>query len=100
MENMDWGEVFEFVSFGNVGSDHLDDSAYYVIVAPQNVVGSTIMTKLLEMVRIFISCVSIKKPQELCVARLAFPAGDGSSDQHGGFLHAAQKCMGRRRHTY
>ncbi|EIE24349.1 hypothetical protein COCSUDRAFT_65858 [Coccomyxa subellipsoidea C-169] len=49
MENMDWGEVFEFVSFGNVGSDHLDDSAYYVIVAPQNVVGSTIMTKLLEM---------------------------------------------------
>ncbi len=51
MENMDWGDVFEFVSFGNVGSDHLDESAYYVIVAPQNVVGSTIMTKLLEMVR-------------------------------------------------
>lgn len=51
MENMDWGDVFDFVSFGNVGSDHLDESAYYVIVAPQNVVGSTIMTKLLEMVR-------------------------------------------------
>lgn len=51
MENMDWGDVFDFVSFGNVGSNHLDDSAYYVIVAPQNVVGSTIMTKLLEMVR-------------------------------------------------
>ncbi|BDA45931.1 probable adenylate kinase 5, chloroplastic [Coccomyxa sp. Obi] len=49
MENMDWGDVFDFVSFGNVGSDHLDDSSYYVIVAPQNVVGSTIMTKLLEM---------------------------------------------------
>lgn len=70
MENMDWGDVFEFVSFGNVGSDHLDDSTHYVIVAPQNVVGSTIMTKLLEMVQpssiLLSSSISLNAEQLIC----------------------------------
>jgi hypothetical protein len=51
MDKMDWGEVLDFVKFGNVGADQIDDSQYYIIIAPQNVVGSTIMAKLLEMVR-------------------------------------------------
>lgn len=51
MDKMDWGDIFDFVRFGNVGADQIDDCAYYLIIAPQNVVGSTIMTKLLEMVR-------------------------------------------------
>ena len=50
MEAMDWGDLVDFVGFGNVGADQIDDARFYLLVAPQNVVGSTIMTKLLEMV--------------------------------------------------
>jgi hypothetical protein len=50
MEAMDWGDLVDFVGFGNVGADQIDDAQFYLLVAPQNVVGSTIMTKLLEMV--------------------------------------------------
>ena len=51
MQRMDWGDASDFVSFGNVGASCIDDSAFYVLVSPQNVVGNTIMTPLLEMVR-------------------------------------------------
>lgn len=50
MERMDWGEVADFVTFGNVNASTIDDASYYVLVTPQNVVGNTIMTPLLEMV--------------------------------------------------
>ena len=50
MERMDWGDLVDFVSFGNIGEDQIDDSQFYILVAPQNVVGSTIVTKLTEMV--------------------------------------------------
>ena len=50
MERMDWGDVADFVTFGNVNASTIDDATYYVLVTPQNVVGNTIMTPLLEMV--------------------------------------------------
>ena len=53
MQRMDWGDASDFVSFGNVGASCIDDSTFYVLVSPQNVVGNTIMTPLLEMVRPF-----------------------------------------------
>lgn len=52
MEAMDWGDAEEFVGFGNVGANQIDDSQYYILIAPQNVVGTTIMTNLQEMVRL------------------------------------------------
>ncbi|KAK9842820.1 hypothetical protein WJX74_002899 [Apatococcus lobatus] len=50
MEAMDWGDAEDFVGFGNVGANQIDDSQYYILIAPQNVVGTTIMTNLQEMV--------------------------------------------------
>lgn len=50
MEAMDWGDVVDFVSFGEVGRDQIDDHDYYILISPQNVVGNTIMTNLSEMV--------------------------------------------------
>ena len=52
MEAMDWGDIVDFVSFGQVGADQIDAGVdHYILICPQNVVGSTIMTNLLEMVR-------------------------------------------------
>ena len=48
---MDWGDAQDFVRFGAVGGQHVDDCDYYILIAPQNVVGNTIMTGLLDMVR-------------------------------------------------
>ena len=95
MERMDWGELADFVTFGQarcspsimvccdrsllpglpvhrlpvrltqavhrllalqsrqrvqVGPDQVDDSAYYLLICPQNVVGNTIMDHLHGMV--------------------------------------------------
>ena len=44
MERMDWGDAEDFVSFGNVSADQIDDSRYYILIAPQNVVSNTIIT--------------------------------------------------------
>ena len=52
MEAMDWGDAEEFVSFGNVGANQVDEASFYILIAPQNVVGNTIMTPLLEMVSV------------------------------------------------
>ena len=54
MDNMDWGEALDFVSFGHVNPDQLDDSDIYILVATQNVVGSPIINNLIKMV----SCLS------------------------------------------
>ena len=51
MMAMEWGDAERFVTFGEVGADQVDDAEYYILIAPQNVVGSTIMTNLGEMVR-------------------------------------------------
>lgn len=50
MNMMDWGDIGEFVSFGEVGRDQIDKASYYILVAPQNVVGTTILTNLGDMV--------------------------------------------------
>ena len=50
MEAMDWGDASDFVRFGAVGPDHVDDCAYYILIAPQNVAGTTIMGGLTQMV--------------------------------------------------
>lgn len=50
MDNMDWGEALDFVSFGHVNPDQLDDSDFYILVAPQNVVASPIILNLIKMV--------------------------------------------------
>ena len=50
MDRMDWGDATDFVGFGHVGADQVDEAQYYVLIAPQNVVGNTIMTPLLDMV--------------------------------------------------
>lgn len=51
MEVMDWGEVKPFVEFGEVGEDQVsEECAFYILVAPQNIVGSTIVTSLSAMV--------------------------------------------------
>ena len=52
MEAMDWGNAVDFVSFGNVGASQVDEASFYILIAPQNVVGNTIMTPLLEMVSV------------------------------------------------
>ena len=52
MEAMDWGDAVDFVSFGNVGASQVDEASFYILIAPQNVVGNTIMTPLLEMVSV------------------------------------------------
>ena len=51
MDNMDWGDALDFVSFGHVNPDQLDDADFYILVAPQNVVGSPIILNLIKMVR-------------------------------------------------
>jgi hypothetical protein len=50
MDNMDWGDALDFVSFGHVNPDQLDDADFYILVAPQNVVGSPIILNLIKMV--------------------------------------------------
>lgn len=51
-EAMDWGDAEEFVKFGEIRGSEVDECAYYILVCPQNMVGSTILTDLSEMVRL------------------------------------------------
>lgn len=45
MSVMEWGDATEFVTFGKVGKDEVDEATdVYILVAPQNIVGNTIMT--------------------------------------------------------
>lgn len=51
LEAMDWGDYTDFVRFGQVGADQIEpDCQTYIIIAPQNVVGNTIITELTNMV--------------------------------------------------
>ena len=72
MDNMDWGEALDFVSFGHVNPDQLDDSDFYILVATQNVVGSPIIHNLIKMVR----CLSGPVPLTGCST--AGEMGEGS----------------------
>ena len=59
MSAMDWGDALDFVTFGHVDPDQLDDSEFYILVAPQNVVGSPIILNLIKMVSTFRSSSSV-----------------------------------------
>jgi hypothetical protein len=51
MKVMDWGEAESFVSFGAVSKEDVDEQTdVFLLIAPQNIVGSTIMTNLSDMV--------------------------------------------------
>lgn len=53
MKVMDWGDVADMVTFGEVSAEDADDPAdVFVLLAPQNIVGNTIMTNLSDMVRL------------------------------------------------
>ena len=52
MKVMDWGDVADMVTFGEVSAEDADDPAdVFLLLAPQNIVGNTIMTNLSDMVR-------------------------------------------------
>jgi len=59
MDNMDWGDALDFVSFGHVNPDQLDDAEFYILVAPQNVVASPIILNLIKMVGVSESCLIV-----------------------------------------
>jgi adenylate kinase len=57
MKMMDWGDAAEFISFGAISKEDADcDADVFILVAPQNIVGNTIMTNLEEMVRFRTDC--------------------------------------------
>ena len=65
MERMEWGDAEEFVTLGSVGEAQIDDSHYYVLIAPQNMVGQTIVKPLLEMVTVFFHASRISSPYSM-----------------------------------
>lgn len=69
MEVMDWGEVQPFVQFGEVGEDQVNEEcAFYILVAPQNIVGSSILTSLSAMVSLpslTLSIVALRRWKQL-----------------------------------
>jgi len=51
LEMMDWGEAASFVALGQVGEDQIDDeTAVYILIAPQNVVNGAVIYELSDMV--------------------------------------------------
>jgi len=51
LEMMDWGEAGPFVGLGQVGADQVDDeTAVFILIAPQNVVNGAVIYELQEMV--------------------------------------------------
>lgn len=51
MKAMDWGSATPFLSTGNIGGKEVEGADAFVIVAPQNIVGHSIVPFLEEMVR-------------------------------------------------
>lgn len=50
MERMDWGDAGAFVGFGEVGADQITaDCDFYILIAPQNVVGAEFAVYLCHM---------------------------------------------------
>ena len=76
-----------------MGADQIDDSAYYLLICPQNIVGNTIMTHLHEMV----SCPTLCEPANTpkLPSRLKAPLA------HGLCMINTVMCLARRaqKHT-
>jgi adenylate kinase len=50
LELMDWGDADEFISQGSIGGDvPREDDDYFIIIAPQNIVGYSVLPYLQEM---------------------------------------------------
>lgn len=50
MKQMDWGESADRILTGNLGAAEVEDADAFVLIAPQNIVGHSIMPLLSEMV--------------------------------------------------
>lgn len=50
MKQMDWGSAAPFMSTGNIGAGEVEGSDAFVLIAPQNIVGYSIVPFLSEMV--------------------------------------------------
>lgn len=51
MTQMDWGDAAEFITWGNYGTDAVDDADVYLLLAPQNVTGDSVLPFMQDMVR-------------------------------------------------
>ncbi len=51
MTLMDWGDAAEFVTWGNYGAEEVDDAEVYLMIAPQNVTGDSVLPFMQDMVR-------------------------------------------------
>lgn len=50
LELMDWGEAEEFISLGSIGPEvPREEDDYYILIAPQNIVGYSVLPYLQEM---------------------------------------------------
>lgn len=50
LDLMDWGEADEFVRRGSIGKDvPTDDDDYFILIAPQNIVGYAVLPYIIEM---------------------------------------------------
>jgi hypothetical protein len=72
MQMMDWGDAAEFISFGAISKEDADcDADVLILVAPQNIVGNTIMTHLEEMVSFRSECSEYAPVKQIiCVHQL------------------------------
>ncbi|GAB4816981.1 hypothetical protein N2152v2_004027 [Parachlorella kessleri] len=50
LKQMDWGDATPFLTTGNIKASEVDDAEAYILVAPQNIVGHSILPFLTEMV--------------------------------------------------
>ena len=68
VDKMDWGSGADFISFGEIGPDEVDDETdVYILVAPQNVVGVSLFEYLKGMTE---AAEAKKKPIVLVNPRL------------------------------
>jgi len=50
LDLMDWGEADEFIRRGSIGADvPTDDDDYFILIAPQNIVGYSVLPYIIEM---------------------------------------------------
>ena len=47
---MDWGDIVDFVSFGEIKAEDVDQADVYLFLCPQNIVAGNVMGNLEEMV--------------------------------------------------
>jgi hypothetical protein len=94
---MDWGEATEFVSFGQVGKDEVDDTTdVYILVAPQNIVGNTIMTVRTHtpLLQRTIWITHTPRCTSQCAIRMICSEIAYASDVYWGWISPFPNCLG------